>query len=191
MEGLVRKVQLRCIENNVFDVKELQDCRSVICRNYVYMVELKHRVRVLSFTPCLFNKRFWHLYNFEPNLGFVAQGFQRMLFSEHCVEIFLLCAGVIILGRCVVNKVNISADVLLLGYSIFLALFVRSDVAELVTDRDFLKSYLKDCSMFTNSCCCFSVDSDFFFVGCLSYFVFQGFFWGFFFFAFINCIESI
>lgn len=58
-----------------------------------------------------------------------------MLFSEHCIEIFPLCAGVIILGRCVVNKVNISADVLLLDYSIFLALFVRSDVAELVRQR--------------------------------------------------------
>lgn len=57
----------------------------------------------------------------------------------------------------VMNKFSTSVDVLLLEYSIFLALSVRSDVAEMVMDREFLKDQLKACSMF---CCCFSIDSD-------------------------------
>lgn len=41
------------------------------------------------------------------------------------------------------NKSSTSVDVLLLEYSIFLALSVRSDVAEMVMDREFLRISLK------------------------------------------------
>ena len=56
-----------------------------------------------------------------------------MFFSEHCIEIFPGHAEVIGLWLCVVNKFNTSVDVLLLDYGIFLALFLRSDVAEIGT----------------------------------------------------------
>lgn len=74
-----------------------------------------------------------------PNFSFVAQGFQRVLYSEHSIEFFPVHAGVISLGLSVVNKSSISADVLLLDYSIFLLLFLRSDVAAIVMHREFLK----------------------------------------------------
>lgn len=46
-----------------------------------------------------------------------------MLYSEHSIEFFPVHAGVIGLGLSVVNKSSISADVLLLDYSIFLLYF--------------------------------------------------------------------
>lgn len=42
---------------------------------------------------------------------------------------------------------------------IFLALLLSSDVTEIVMDMVFLKHQLKDCSVFTDLSCCFSVYS--------------------------------
>lgn len=115
---------------------------------------------MFSLTPCssLFNKGLLHLDGLGPNLSVVIQDFARMLFCECYIEIFLVHAGVISLGFCVVNKVNISADVLLLDYSIVFTPFLRSDVTEIAINSCSIT--LKDCKIFTSSYCCFSVDSD-------------------------------
>lgn len=95
---------------------------------------------MFSLTPCpsLFNKGLLHLDGLVPNLSIVIQDFARMLFCERYIEIFPVHEGVISLGLCVVNEVNISADVLLLDYSIVFTLFLRSDVTEIAMDMGFL-----------------------------------------------------
>lgn len=92
----------------------------------------------LTLCPSLFNKGLLHLDGLVPNLSIVIQDFARMLFCEHYTEILPVHEGVISLGLCVVNKVNISADVLLLDYSVVFTPFLRSDVTEIAMDMGFL-----------------------------------------------------